>query len=36
MAVAENTKAYKQEVQDIIDKTVAKAKVLGDELVGFE
>lgn len=33
MAVAENTKAYKQEVQDIIDKTVAKAKVLGDELV---
>ena len=33
MAIAENTKAYKQEVQDIIDKTVAKAKVLGDELV---
>ena len=33
MAVAENTKAYKQEVQDIIDKTVEKAKVLGDELV---
>lgn len=33
MAVAENTKAYKQEVQDVIDKTVAKAKALGDELV---
>lgn len=33
MAVAENTKAYKQEIQDIIDKTVKEAQEAGDELV---
>lgn len=33
MAVAENTAAYKQEVQDIINKTVKEAKKAGDELV---
>lgn len=33
MAVAENTKAYKQEIQDIIDKTVAEAKEAGDALI---
>ncbi len=33
MAVAENTKAYKQEVQDIIDQTVKDAKKAGNELV---
>lgn len=33
MAVAENTKAYKQEVQDIINQTVQSAKEAGDELV---
>lgn len=33
MAVAENTKAYKQEVKDIIKQTVKEAKVAGDELV---
>ena len=32
MAVAENTKAYKQEVQDIIKRTVKEAKEAGDEL----
>lgn len=33
MAVAENTKAYKQEVQDIINQTVKEAKAAGNELV---
>lgn len=33
MAVAENTKAYKQEIQDIIDKTVQAAKASGDTLI---
>lgn len=33
MAVAENTKAYKQEVQKKIDETVKQAKESGDELV---
>lgn len=33
MAVAENTKAYKQEIQDIIDETVKAAKEAGDVLV---
>ena len=33
MAVAENTAAYKQEIQDIIDNTVAEAKRAGNELV---
>lgn len=33
MAVAENTKAYKQEIQDIIDETVKKAKEAGKRLV---
>lgn len=33
MAVAENTLKAKQEIQDIIDKTVAKAKVQGKELI---
>lgn len=33
MAVAENTKAYKQEIQDIIDKTVQEAKASGDTLI---
>jgi len=33
MAVAENTKAYKQEIQDIIDETVKKAKEAGKKLV---
>lgn len=32
-AVAENTKAYKQEIQDIINQTVKKAKEAGNELV---
>lgn len=33
MAVAENTAAYKQEVQDIINKTVKEAKAAGNDLV---
>lgn len=33
MAVAENTKAYKQEIQKIIDQTVKEAKKAGDILV---
>ncbi len=33
MAVAENTKAYKQEIQDIIDETVKAAKEANDTLV---
>lgn len=33
MAVAENTAAYKQEVQDIINQTVKDAKKAGNELV---
>ena len=33
MAVAENTKAYKQEVQNIIDQTIKAAKEAGSELV---
>lgn len=33
MAVAENTKAYKQEIQDIIEETVEKAKEAGDTLI---
>ncbi len=33
MAVAENTKAYKQEIQNIIDATVKAAKEAGDQLV---
>lgn len=33
MAVAENTKAYKQEIQDIINQTVKEAKEAGNELV---
>lgn len=33
MAVAENTKAYKQEIQDIIDETVKAAKDANDVLV---
>lgn len=33
MAVAENTKAYKQEVQEIINQTVKEAKAAGNELV---
>ena len=33
MAVAENTKAYKQEIQDIINKTVAAAEEAGNELI---
>ena len=33
MAVAENTAAYKQEIQDIIDKLVKEAKEAGNELV---
>ena len=33
MAVAENTAAYKQEVQDIINNTVKEAKEAGNELV---
>lgn len=33
MAVAENTKAYKQEVQDIINQTVKEAKAASNELV---
>lgn len=33
MAVAENTKAYKQEIQEIINETVKKAKEAGNELV---
>lgn len=32
-AVAENTKAYKQEIQDIIDETVEKARAAGDALI---
>ena len=32
-AVAENTKAYKQEIQDIIDETVKTAKEAGNKLV---
>lgn len=32
-AVAENTKAYKQEIQDIIEKTVEKARQQGEELI---
>ena len=32
-AVAENTKAYKQEIQDIIDETVKAAKEAGNKLV---
>lgn len=31
--IAENTKAYKQEIQDIIDATVKEAKESGDELI---
>lgn len=34
MAVAENTKAYKEEVRDIIKQTVEDARKAGDELVG--
>lgn len=34
MEIAENTKAYKQEIQDIIDATVNAAKEAGDKLVG--
>ena len=33
MVVAENTKKTKQEIQDIIEKTVKKAKVQGNDLV---
>lgn len=33
MAIAENTKAHKQEIQDIINETVKKAKADGDKLV---
>ena len=33
MAVADNTKAYKQEVQDIINQTVKDAKKAGDDIV---
>lgn len=33
MEIAENTKAHKQEIQDIIEKTVKKAKAEGDKLV---
>lgn len=33
MAVAENTAAYKQEVQDIINQTVKEAKAAGNKLV---
>lgn len=33
MAVAENTAAYKQEVQDIINQTVAEAKKAGNDIV---
>lgn len=33
MAVAENTKAYKEEVREIIKQTVKEAKKAGDELV---
>lgn len=33
MAIAENTKAYKQEIQNIIDNTVREAKEAGNELV---
>lgn len=33
MAIAENTKAHKQEIQDIIKKTIKKAKAEGDKLV---
>ena len=33
MAVAENTKAYKQEIQDIIEETVQKAKEAGKQLI---
>lgn len=33
MAVAENTAAYKQEIQDIIDNTVAEAKKAGNDIV---
>lgn len=33
MAIAENTKAYKQEIQDIIDQIVKEAKEAGNELV---
>lgn len=33
MAVAENTKAYKAEIQKIIDETVKEAKEAGDELI---
>ena len=32
-AVAENTKAYKQEIQDIIDETVKAAKEAGNKLI---
>lgn len=34
MAVAENTKTYKEEVREIIKQTVKDAKKAGDELVG--
>ena len=33
MAVAENTKAYKKEIQDIINRTVEDAKKAGDTLI---
>ncbi len=33
MVIAENTKAHKQEIQDIIEKTVKKAKAEGNKLV---
>lgn len=33
MAVAENTKAYKQEVQDIINQTIKDAKKAGNDLI---
>lgn len=33
-AVAENTKALKQEIQDIIEETVKKAREAGDTLIG--
>lgn len=32
-AVAENTKAYKQEIQDIINQTIKEAKEAGNELI---
>ena len=34
MAVAENTKAYKEEVREIIKQTVEDARKAGDELIG--